>query len=265
MEHLYGDKISRASDLAYHFEKGGFKASAMKYTEIAASSAEHDYRNEEAVSFYRKLLNYTDDKIIRLEINSRIVNILIRTGNLSEAESILRVNISEAENMKETGILADNLLNLGLVRKTSGDLKEAENLMEKSLSVYSNLQQKQKRRKGISEITAQLTDLYLHLGDIDKAVEYAELGLASVGNSDNYLLRINVLQSTASVQWAKSDFDGCYESTREVLRLAGQENNQVIVVSPVVSTTCRTGKQPERDGSSNWKTWKLLLAQRKNR
>ncbi len=232
MERLYGDKISRASDLAYHFEKGGLIVSAMKYTEIAASCAEHDYRNEEAVSLYRKLLDHTDDKRTRLEINSTIVNILIRTGNLSEAESILRANISEADNLKEMNILADNLLNLGLVRKTSGDLKEAENLMKKSLSVYSNLQQKQKKRKGISEIAAKLTDLYLHLGDIDKAVEYAELGLASVGDFDDYLLRINMLQSTASVQWVKSDFDGCYESTKEILRLARKENNLSAMVAP---------------------------------
>ncbi len=232
MEYLYGDKISRASDLAYHFEKGGLLASAKKYTEIAASCAEHDYRNEEAVSFYRKLLDYTDDKKMRLEINSKIVDILIRTGNLSEAESILRVNISKADNQKEMNMLADNLLNLGLVMKTSGDLKEAENLLLKSLSVYSNLQQKQKKKKGISEIAAKLTDLYLHLGDIDKAMEYAELGLASVGDSDDYLLRINSLQSTASVQWVKCDFDGCYESTKEILRLARQENNLSAMVAP---------------------------------
>jgi tetratricopeptide (TPR) repeat protein len=159
-------------------------------------------------------------------------NILIRTGNLREAECILRVNISEADKLKEMNILADNLLNLGLVRKTSGDLKEAENLMEKSLSVYSNLQQKQKKRNGMSEVTAKLTDLYLHLGDIDKAMKYAELGLASVGDFDDYLLRINILQSTASVQWVQSDFDGCYESTREILRLARQENNLSAMVAP---------------------------------
>lgn len=251
MENLYGDKISRASDLAYHFEKGGLFTSAMKYTEVAASCAEHDYRNEEAVSFYRKLLDYTDDKRIRLEINSKIVNILIRTGNLSEAESILRVNISEADNLKEMSILADNLLNLGLVRKTSGDLKEAENLMEQSLSVYSNLQHSQKKRKGISEISSKLTDLYLHLGDIDKAMEYAEMGLASVADSDNYLLRINILQSTASVQWVKSDFDGCYESTREILRLARQENNMSAMVAP-------TGKL----GNCCWRKGKVDDAKR---
>lgn len=90
----------------------------------------------------------------------------------------------------------------------------------------------QKRLKVLHGIAAKLTDLYLHLGDIDKAVEYAELGQASVGDVDDYLLRINILQSTASVQWVKSDFDGCYESTREILRLAGQENNLCAMVAP---------------------------------
>lgn len=233
MEKLYKDDVSRASDLAYHFDKADHAAEAMKYTGIAASCAEHDYRNEEAVSLYRRLLNYTGEEKRKLEIRSEIADILIRTGHLREAEGILRENISEAEKLNEMKSLSDSLLKLGIIAKIGGDMKKAENLMKRSLSVYSDLQQRQKKKEGISHITVHLIDLYMHLGNIDKAAEYAEQGLASVGESDDYLLKISVLMSTASVQWAKSDFDGSYESVTEALRLARQENNLSAMVSPI--------------------------------
>ena len=177
-----GPKLPNAEDALLQLGKGNTEPAKQIFKDIlarkkregevarqeAAAAARHLgalaflSNNEEALHAYREAVTLDPDN---LEGQNQLANVLVRKGQLSEAENVLLKVLSIAESQKDVERQAITLQNLGVIYSHDGKTQRAEEMFRRSLELNESLH----RKKGAAANYNSLAFLYFKEGDLRQA------------------------------------------------------------------------------------------------
>ncbi|MGR0480550.1 MAG: tetratricopeptide repeat protein [Candidatus Electronema sp. V4] len=207
------------------------KAQAIFAEVLRSKEAEGRQANKEAAAAARHLgaLAFMSDtkaalaayqKAVQLDPNdadgwNQLASLLLRTGELTQAEEAYRkvLALAEAHQNKQEQAMAFG--NLGLVYRTRGELDKAEEMHRKALALNQALG----RREGMALAFGNLGLVYRTRGELDKAEEMHRKALAlneALGHREGMALAFGNL---GLVYQTRGELDKAEEMHRKALAL----------------------------------------------
>ncbi|MBU1076737.1 MAG: DUF2791 family P-loop domain-containing protein, partial [Spirochaetes bacterium] len=115
-------------DLAHHYIEGGNKKKGLEYGLRAAEKAKENYANDEAISYFKivmELLKFkgNQDKEKLLKVKEDLIDVYLTVGNLDEAINISKAILPLKKKGKEKAIIYRNI---GVAFFKKGDWKRCE-------------------------------------------------------------------------------------------------------------------------------------------
>ncbi|MBD3277761.1 MAG: tetratricopeptide repeat protein [Candidatus Aegiribacteria sp.] len=196
MEKLYPEVKNRLADIAYHYEKAGHRRKASEYLRSAADFASSEYRNEEALSLFSRLLSLQDSVKERIETELETIDPLIMLGRWDEAEEVIKRNIRLAEKKGLQRSWAECSKHYAGLCHRRGDNDQALELVKAAAEVFDELSD-EAGRMAVGNLRGSI---YTVIGEFDKALEDFTESLALAE-------RLEDLQQVASI---KSDLGNVY-------------------------------------------------------
>ncbi len=262
IEKTYENIDNHYSDLAFHYEKADVRDNAKIYLMKAGDYSAYNYKNDEAISIYNRLLKYVDSKDEEIEILLKKGKILDLIGKWDEAIYILKEGIEIAKNSKnqkreaelkvlygkvlqETSdydgalevlqeavqsaktvsdkkILANTMDNIGEIYRLKGDYDTAMSNFQKSLIIDAEIGDK----LGASDSLNNIGNIYRHKNIYDKALECHLKSISikeSIGDRDGISLAYN---NIGIIYWNQSNYDKSLEYLQKSLEIKEQMGNK---------------------------------------
>lgn len=171
-EIAYEDDIdlvkSKYGDIADHYEKGESIDNAIEYLEKAGDYARSMYKNDRAINFYDRSLQYISDKELQVKINLKKAISLKVLGRWKEAEKILSKNTELSEEINNKKLLADNCNYFGELLLCMGQYDNALELLNRAKRLNIKLDNKE----GLSWIIGNIGIVYNDKGEDKLAMAY---------------------------------------------------------------------------------------------
>jgi DNA-binding SARP family transcriptional activator/tetratricopeptide (TPR) repeat protein len=161
--------------IAAHFEAAGEVEQAVNYYKNAADFAQHIYANQEAVTYYNKVLNLTNNERLDLqvEIYERLGQLFRRQAQYERAEQAYKLMHKVATEIDNIEMVAQSWLRLGALqdslRQYSDSLESAENAWTLAVKHHLN----------VTRVFAQYAQAWalFRLGQLDEALPLAKEAL----------------------------------------------------------------------------------------
>ena len=260
IEELYGNDERMFTDLSYHYEKSGRKASMLEYTLKAAVYAGDNFRNLEAVEMYQKYIANQPDPFKVKDARLKLAGVYELTadwkgalslydrvisgsrGNEDElhlAEALCRKGfimhrmaenaralecLSRAERIFE--VLGDDIALAGALNNTAivyidlNRYHEAIAALESALALAENHGESTKAREVIMFTYSNLGLIYQRMNTLDKAADYF---LRSIETSEPLNRRRNIaLLNLGNVNYLRNKVDEAEAIYREAMEIAGE-------------------------------------------
>ena len=257
IEEVYSGGLEQHyGDLAYHFEKAEAAEDALKYLHLAGNYSAENFRNEEALVYYRKIFSYGVSKEHLTELHRVIGELYNRTGDWKNTEYFFKksyrmaqksdsalqlvksgISLSEyygeigdmkkslsltkrmlktAEKNKSYGQINHIRVNLGIICRLMSEKNKAEEYYLKALKYYS----RKKDHARIRTIYDNLGVLYTNTGDFKKAEYYFRLAeRRSEKNSDKYGL-MHIYNNMGMIYYYQGKLEKAIEIYNKSLELA---------------------------------------------
>ncbi|WP_422859486.1 tetratricopeptide repeat-containing sensor histidine kinase [Flagellimonas sp. S174] len=164
---------------------------------------QEDY--EKAMPIFRKLLEYPQRKSNTLSNIGNIFGLLQQTDS---AVFYFKESIKEAERTNDILQIANVRSNLGLVQAQGGQLSEGLTNTASSLKMIDSLGLEMVRVPAY----VNAAEVYLHSNDLDKAEFYAMESLNAVKSLNNLYTETKSLQTLATIQEKKGDYQKALEN-----------------------------------------------------
>lgn len=169
MEKSYKEELNiHFGELAYHYEKAEVKNKAEEYLRKAGDYARNNYKNEDALNFYQRLLKYISSPEERIKVLEKKGEILELIGKWDKVEDIYRKNLENAKKINNRKAISDNQVNLGTILWRKGDNETAYKLLNLAKKTFEEMDDK----KGLCRATGTLGNIYYREGDYQKAMEF---------------------------------------------------------------------------------------------
>lgn len=163
---------------------------------------------DKAMPTFKKLLKYPQRKSNTL---SNIGNIYGLQQQTDSAVYYFKASIKEAKRTGDMLQLANVSSNLGLVQAQAGRLNEGLANTVSSLKMIDSL--------GLEVVRVpayiNAAEVYMHSGDLDKAEYYATESLNAVKALNNLYTETKSLQTLATIQEKKGDFENALKNFKE--------------------------------------------------
>ena len=178
IEELYGDDERMYTDLSYHFEKSGRKASMLEYTLKAAVYARDNFRNREAVEMYQKYIANQPDPSKVNDARLKLAGVYELIADWQEALNLYDKVIYSSET--DRSHLAEALNGKGFLRHRmaeNGEALECLSLAEKAFAELGD---------GIrlAHVRNNIGTVYIDLNRYDVAISVLESALARSQKDD---------------------------------------------------------------------------------
>lgn len=167
IEKLYADDRAHYSDLAFHYERAEKRGKAKEYISKAADFAKESYQNDDALSLYRRLLNYCVNKEEEIAIHLKIGEILRLVGRLAEAEEAFEKSLELANELGNTQLIAESELQKGRLLINKGEYPQAHSLFEKAKGIFSEAGHK----SGLCKAIGDMGMVFWYQGDLTNALD----------------------------------------------------------------------------------------------
>jgi len=232
IEKLYENKGERYSEIAYHFNKGEEFEKAKVYYEKAGDYFKDNFKNQEAIEQYNRLLDLLFD-------NSKIVGILNKKGSILEligkwdlAEEIYKKNIDISTKISDKKVIAENKRLLGNIIMNKGQYDEAIALFEEAKSIAEEIGDK----KLYSSVVGNMGIVRHSKGDYDNAMkcyeEQKQICL-EIGDKRIYSMAVG---NMGIVYNDKGDYDNAmkyYEEQKQICLEIGDKGGYSRVVGNI--------------------------------
>ncbi|MFC1853419.1 tetratricopeptide repeat protein [candidate division CSSED10-310 bacterium] len=130
IESLYQHDLStNYGALAWHYEKAEISEKAREYLEKAAEYAKEKFAHETALSYFDRLLKYSDDKKKIIDIYYKKARIFQSLGKLDEAINILKKGVELAQEINNTQSEANVTILLGDIFSNKSDFESALSIL----------------------------------------------------------------------------------------------------------------------------------------
>lgn len=130
IEQIGADDETRFADLAFHFEAAESTTKAIVYLQKAADSAQKNYKNQRALDFYQRLLQYVETPSERTRILMRESEVYDVTGQWDRAIELLEQ--ARAFTTGDEAMAASIKVRLGEVLQKQGNYEQAASLLEEA-------------------------------------------------------------------------------------------------------------------------------------
>jgi class 3 adenylate cyclase/tetratricopeptide (TPR) repeat protein len=186
IELLYKNDLNEHyGELAYHYEKAGILQKAKKYLWKAGDYARDNFKNEESINYYIKLLKYSNSNMGKIQILNNAAMIYELTGQWDKAEELYGRSIKLAKKSEYMKIMVNINGNLCKILINKGQYKKAIGILNNSLKVCKDLND----LKGEGNTKSRISSLYYRKGQYKKALFAAKESLHIAKKlGDKYLL-----------------------------------------------------------------------------
>ncbi len=180
MEKVFINNKNFYSDIAFHYEQAEMKNEAKQYLLLAGDFAKENFKNEDAVSLYERLLKYEKK-------NRKIVSIKMKIGEIYEIIGRWKESIEIYKTIKRIGnklknelIIADAENRHGYISIRLGNNEYAIKLFKRALEKYNKTNEK----VGISGTYNNYGIAYGNLGNFEKALYYYNMNLLFIEKNE---------------------------------------------------------------------------------
>ena len=225
IEDLYkGDLEEHYVDLVFHYEQAEVTAKLKYYLLKAADYAKEYYQNQQALSYYDRLLKLLDrDGVKEAKKNSQRADILLKKGNIleltgewEEAEKLFRDALVLARRTEDSGLLGSANNQLGYLLMLKGNYDEADSFLETAAAFFGSLHD----NRGTSKVYGNLGTLYFRQGKYEDAklyfirsIQLAQLYKHTSSNAQIVatlgLTYMNLGKYDDGIRWQQSQLDLC--------------------------------------------------------
>ncbi len=189
MEELFPGNMEMLSETAYHFESAHRPDLARPYLKRAAEYARDNYRNEEALDLFTRLLPVCGSVTDEINVSVDKANVLIDSGRREEARGILSKCLEKAENQGLDDMTALCCRNLAKLCHRQGDNDEAVAFLNRSLEIYRS----QENTWELAGALNVLGNINTVLGNYDEALENFRVSSeAAEAAGDRITLALNI-------------------------------------------------------------------------
>ncbi|PIE52603.1 hypothetical protein CSA37_05830 [Candidatus Fermentibacteria bacterium] len=261
LSEVYGEDESRYSERAYHYLEAGLKDDAAVYLRKAAEHAVSQYRNQEALDLYRKLLTLCTSSDDKMKTELSIADLLVETGKRNEARDIINRNLQKAEELGSQWFIAQCSRELAKLDHRQGKNQTALHYINRAVNIFSSLKDTAKiasslnilgnintvlgnydealknlagsseaAEKSGDQITIALNvsnvgNIYLYRYDLDKAEEYYRKGIRVCGEINDRKALANAFNNLAVVWYYRKDFNRCRKYLNEFVKISTEIGN----------------------------------------
>ncbi|MCB0637853.1 MAG: tetratricopeptide repeat protein, partial [Lewinella sp.] len=180
IERLYAKQIEeRYADLAFHYEQAGVFSKTCEYLRKAADYARENYQNQQALTFYEKLLDQLGNQAAReerVQAHLRRGKLLEVLGNWEESEAALQQALKLAKPTHDVLLIGQANNQMGHLLLLKGDYEAAKAFLERAIGLFESVDEKE---RGLALAYGNLGNLYFRQGDYDQAQEYFERSMAT--------------------------------------------------------------------------------------
>ena len=134
-----GRDETRFADLAFHFELARLPEKTHEYLNLAARHAQDNYKNERALQFYGKLLEYAEGDEERVDVYDRQSSVLDIMGRWDEAVGALQKGMALCATAALTSRLAALKTHYGEICQKRGEYEKAVESLEEAAGIGHSL------------------------------------------------------------------------------------------------------------------------------
>jgi len=157
-------------ELANHYEKAEVKEKTIEYLEKAGDFAKENYKNEQALEFYERLLEYQISIGLRIDSLLKKSDLLELIGKWKEAEEIIRNAFKLSEEIDDKKRILKSTSYLGWQLSLKSNYEKAVECYEKWLKMAEEIGDKE----AIAGAIGNIGIVYRNQGYNDKAMKYYE-------------------------------------------------------------------------------------------
>ncbi len=223
MINVYHDTPNRYVDIAYQFEKAEFTERAIEYYEKAGEYLQKEYKNNETLEVYEKLINYYDNPVEKAKYLLKKAYILRFIGKWDDAVDILILGIN---NLKETNenvfnkeenqkLLSNIKIQLGWIHYTKGNPEQAVKSYDEAKKIAEKIQD----ISIIANIEGIMGGIYYDKGEVQEAIKRYDNKLDLCKKMNDKVGYANALANKGLLFFNKGDFDiamDCFEEQKKM-------------------------------------------------
>jgi len=222
MEKLYEGDETRYADVAYHYERAEVPAKAEEYLRKAADYAKNEYKNEEALALYERLLTYLGADEARFEVGDKRAEILMLVGRWDEAERLSRDNLKLARALARPTFIATAEARWGTLLRQKGSLDDALPLLENAYRTFDELGDLQPLARTLNGIGI----VHYIKGDYDEAVRRWREQIHISEKGDDQVGVIDALQCLGNAAVGREAYDEALAYYERAYNIAGEIGNR---------------------------------------
>ncbi|HEB30983.1 MAG TPA: adenylate/guanylate cyclase domain-containing protein [Spirochaetes bacterium] len=170
LEDLHSGEEKLYADIAYHYENSGIKSKTIEYYKKSALYARENYKNEKALLFYDKLLDFAEseyEKVKTLDLKSAVFELV---GEWEQSASFLKSGIEMADRINLPKKRAELRVHLGEIYQKMGSFESARRILEEAIDITAYYGD----TWVISRSYMYLGRTYWSMGKFESALEYYE-------------------------------------------------------------------------------------------
>ena len=189
-------------DIAYHYEKAEIENRAIEYLDKAGDYAAENYHNEEAIEYFRTLINeYQLTAKRSIDVKLKHGKALELSGRWNEAETVYRECLSEVEGPGNKQYIAECTRYLGEILYSKGIYKEAMQLLRKSLDLAEELGDKE----GMNRATGSIGMIHYNQGNYKESLECYNRSLSICEEISDRIGISKLVRNIGIVYWRQAN------------------------------------------------------------
>jgi len=202
---LFSDDISKYyGELSYHFERADDQDKAIDYLKKAAKFSKNNYRNNDAIYYYRRLLSYLEKNILIDEIFTE------------------KIGIKTLKTLKKAIFIR---LDMRHVLSQIGDWNEALRFAQETIKIA----RKAADQELLATASLDLAKQFHESADFDKSLELCEKALKLINDSSESEIYIQILNTQGRNYLDSGEYDKAMNKFKEVLNISEKNNDSEMV------------------------------------
>ncbi len=170
LERLFKDRPDKYFDIAYNFDKGENIEKAIFYYEKSAQYLKDNYKNNELLNVYDRLINLLTDIRKKIEIIVDKAYVLELTGKWDEAIQFYKKAIELSQSINDKALLCKSEEFLASLEISKGNYEYAFSLLKGA----ENLLQDFQSDRQYTFILKDYGNIYANQGEYETALKYFE-------------------------------------------------------------------------------------------
>ena len=218
---LHGDDLDPVSGrVAAHYERGGEQQAAIAHYRRAAAVARKVYANQEAIGYYRRLLegdlspwlSRADACAVMLDLGQ----VWQLTGDWAAAGQIYRQALAQAEAIEDRELVARCQQAIGNLVRLRGEYDQALDWLSAARDGFAAAGE----QRGLAQVLWSLGEAHWYRGDHEQALAALEQQMEIAVAIDDPRLACDAAGTMGIVHWSWGDFEKARAFCRQSIETA---------------------------------------------